>query len=154
MKYPFIPKSNKSLTAGDYWIIKLENGNYAVGLVVDIPEIKTKLRMEFIAGLLDYSNSKKPELEDLLNARIVKQGKTHVKTIGYTGKEIVGNINLESNGIEPLIQRSQIGFQPDAWIVRGYRRVRNMKRDDVEKYSVLGGWGFDMIKIFAEENKN
>ncbi len=151
MNYPFTPKSNKSLSIGDYWIIKLNNGNHAVGIVVDIPDPNAKLRMEFIAGLLDYSKPEIPEIEDLSNMKIIKQGRAHIKTIAFTGKEVVGNINLKTRGIEPLMQRSQIGFQPDALILKGYQHVRNMKRDDIDKFSVLSGWGYDMIKLFAEK---
>ena len=151
MKYPFVPKSNKFLTRGDYWLMELTNGKLAIGIVMDIPPAELKLTKQFVAGLLDWSAKEKPEIQKLKNLPILKQGKVHVKTVGFTGQEIVGNINLEELNIETQLQREQTGYQSSAVILKGYRKIRNMEREDIDKYSVLGGWGYDVIKIYAED---
>lgn len=151
MPYPFTPKSNKSLAVGDYWIITLDNHKFAIGIVVDIPSPELKLTTQFIAGLLDWSSNKAPLINDFKNRKILAQGKVHIKSIIYTGGQIVGNINLNEFQIEPLIQRSQIGYQPSALILKGYKKIRNMEWSDLEKYPVLAGWGIDIIKIEAEK---
>ena len=151
MKYPYIPKSNKSLRRGDYWLIELENGFFAVGIVVDIPPPELKLKMEFIAGLLNWKGNETPKITDLKNLKIIKQGKAHIKTIEYTGGELLGNINFKSYKIEPMLQRSQGEFQLGAQIVKGYQDIRNMEPEDIEKYSVLGTWGYNYIRLLAEK---
>jgi hypothetical protein len=38
INYPLLPKSNRSLIAGQFWAIPLKFGNYACGRVLDIPD--------------------------------------------------------------------------------------------------------------------
>ena len=150
MKYPFVPKSNKSLKIGDYWLIKLESGKYSIGIVLDIPPAEYRSRTEFVAGLLNWKEFAKPEIEKIKNFKILKQGKASVKTIKHTGREIAGNINLELHNIECLEQKNQTKYSEYTYVIKGYKKIKKMERKDSEKYETLGTWGYNFIKVLAE----
>lgn len=68
MTYPFIPKSNKKLSSGDYWVTKLSNKSYAVGVVIDVPPADLKLTREIVVGLLNWNG----KINRLINNRNLK----------------------------------------------------------------------------------
>ncbi|EKO87041.1 hypothetical protein LEP1GSC020_0876 [Leptospira interrogans serovar Grippotyphosa str. 2006006986] len=47
VKYPFVPKSNRSLIPGQFWAIPLNNGKFACGRVIAVHPFETKM---FLAG--------------------------------------------------------------------------------------------------------
>ncbi len=49
VKYPFVPKSNRSLIPGQFWAIPLNNGKFACGRVIEVHPFETKM---FLAGLV------------------------------------------------------------------------------------------------------
>jgi hypothetical protein len=96
MKYPFTPKSTRFLKSGQYWAIKLKNGKYACGVVVDLWEVDSKVNTRiFIAGLLDWVGEVKPTPDDLESAKLLEMAQAHIKTITHTGSEILGHVPLK-----------------------------------------------------------
>jgi hypothetical protein len=151
MHYPLIPKSNKRLKIGDYWIMKLSDKSYSVGIVIDIPPDDLKLTREIIVGLLNWNDKSIPKTSDLANTKISKQGHAHIKTIEYTGKEIIGNLDLIKNNISPLIMIGSYGANAREFhLMKGYKIVDKFKNSDREKYEMYGYWGYDYIKELAE----
>ena len=60
--YPFVPKSNAYLRAGQFWAVPLSDGRFGCGRVLDVPKsgdlhVPANSRM-FLAGLLDWVGSR------------------------------------------------------------------------------------------------
>jgi len=151
MTYPFIPKSNKKITPGDYWITKLSNESFAVGIVIDIPPADLKLTKEIIIGLLDWNKNSTPKIEDLRNSKILDQGHAHIKTITENSNGILGNLNLEKANIEPKILIDSYGANNTEWnLMKGYKIIKSFKESDTEKYKMASFWGYDYLNQIAE----
>jgi hypothetical protein len=131
--------------------MKLSDKSYSVGIVIDIPPADLKLTREIIVGLLNWNDKSKPNPSDLTNAQVLKQGHSHIKTIGFTGKEIIGNIDLEKQNISPLIMIGSYGANARKFhLMKGYKIVDQFKNADRKKYEMSGYWGYDYIKEIAE----
>ncbi len=152
MNYPFVPKSNKKLKKGDYWIMKLSDESYSVGIVIDIPPSDLKLTREIIVGILKWNERYIPVLNDLMNAEILEQGHAHIKTINYTGDEIVGIIDLIKYNITPLLMIGSYGANgTKSYLMKGYGIVREFKKGDRDKFEMSSYWSYDYIKEIAEK---
>ncbi|EMN51355.1 hypothetical protein LEP1GSC088_4454 [Leptospira interrogans str. L1207] len=62
VKYPFVPKSNRSLIPGQFWAIPLNNGKFACGRVIEVHPFETKM---FLAGLVNWIGEVVPKENDL-----------------------------------------------------------------------------------------
>ncbi|MET2985108.1 hypothetical protein [Aureibaculum conchae] len=151
MTYPFIPKSNKKISPGDYWVTELSNKSYAVGVVIDTPPIDLKLTREIVIGLLNWNGTEHPKLQELSNLKILKQGHAHIKTINEYSSGILGNLDFIKANIEPKILIGSYGANNSQWsLMKGYRIVGEYKRSDREKYSIVSYWGYDYFNEIAE----
>lgn len=151
MQYPFTPKSNKKLKSGDYWFIHLSDKSFAIGVVIDIPPPDLKLTREIIVGLLKWNKKQIPELKDFMNAQILEQGHVNIKTISYTGKEIIGNISLEEHNIIPLTMIGSYGANGKGFnLMKGYKIIGEFQNTDRAKFEMSGYWGYDYIQKIAE----
>lgn len=66
VKFPFIPKSNLKIEPGYFWPIKLLNGNYGCGIVLDVPRDKQPADTRtFYVGLLNWTGNLKPTIQSL-----------------------------------------------------------------------------------------
>lgn len=166
VSYPFKPKSNKLLLPGQFWGIKLSNGKYACGRVVQIPEkndlsFSTKV---FLAGLMDWVGTNPPTAESIAGGRIIKEGNSHILSIRYTSFDgmIHGFRPLDLDSIEPKLY--VVPFKKPM-ITRGYKRINlnDNQRDKIARdllitepdgfwyYKVLTGWSSTLIKAYAEK---
>ncbi|CAM1366481.1 conserved hypothetical protein [Tenacibaculum litoreum] len=158
--YPFIPKSNKKIKVGDYWVMKLSDKSNSIGVIIDIPPDDLKLTREVIIGLLDWNKAKHPKESELKNCKILSQGHAHIKAINYSGKEILGNINFKKLNISPKIMIDTYGANSnDYYLMQGYKKIRKSDFKDDELYEMSGYWGYDYIKeiaenIFVKKDKN
>ncbi|WP_299208748.1 hypothetical protein [uncultured Dokdonia sp.] len=151
MTYPFVPKSNKKISSGDYWVTKLSNKSYAVGVVIDVPPSDLKLTREIVIGLLDWNGNEIPKEVDLMNSKILKQGHAHIKTISEYSSGIIGNIDFTKSSIEPLILIGSYGANNPEWnLMKGYKIVGDYKKSDREKYGKASYWGYDYLNEIAE----
>jgi hypothetical protein len=149
--YPFIPKSNKKIKVGDYWLMKLSDDSFSVGVVIDIPPNDLKLTREIIIGLLDWNENHEPKMIDIKNSEFITQGHAHIKTIIYTGNEIVGNLNLTDLNITPKTMIDTYGANSsEYYLMKGYSKIRVSSIKDDNEYETCGYWGFDYIKEIAE----
>ena len=151
--YPFVPKSNRWLEAGQFWAIPLSNGRFACGRVLDVPReddlhIPVNTRM-FLAGLVDWSGSEPPSSDAIAASGLVDQGFAHIKAILTTGGEILGARPLMLDRIRPMRWRSHVAGGT-VWTFEGAKRLRPATDADRD-LPVIGTWGYSVIKLLAEE---
>ncbi len=96
--YPFVPRSNKNLRAGQFWAVPLTDGRFACGRVM-VPTIRIAPRVGFVAGLMDWVGHEPPTPEALAGREVLAQGHAHIKTILHTGGEVLGCRDLADDGL-------------------------------------------------------
>ena len=76
--YPFVPKSNRWLEAGQFWAVPLSDGRFACGRVLDVPrELDLHVpvaRTMFLAGLLDWVGDTPPTAAAIAGAGLLAHG--------------------------------------------------------------------------------
>jgi len=121
-RYPFRPKSRKSLQLGDFWAVPMENGQFACGRVLALPvyERGIGMRTMFVAGLMDWVGGQPPSPGDLEGSSVLEAGNAHIKMITETGGEVLGRWPL---GPEDVSKAKQV---------------------------IDGSWGFNFITRLAQ----
>ena len=71
--YPFAPKSNKHLHAGQFWAIPLGDGRFAAGRIMAVPAFGEKDTRGFVAGLMDWIGSAAPDADAFAGRAVVDQ---------------------------------------------------------------------------------
>jgi hypothetical protein len=150
--YPFSPKSNKHLQPGHFWPIKLSNGKFACGIVLDVPGPGTIGTKMFLAGLLDWTGDQKPSQEELgsTTLKILDQGNAHIKTIFVQHEAIEGCIALENSGIQIEEQVLAMYIFTGSKVMKGYNAVRTATPEDHSSLSNRSTWGYGVIYLCAE----
>ncbi len=152
-RYPFVPKSNAYLRAGQFWAVPLSDGRSACGRVLDVPlledpHVPVNSRM-FLAGLLDWVGPRRPTDESIGGARLIAQGFAHIKAILTTGGEILGWRDLAADAIVPERWRSHVAGGT-VWLYEGAHRLRPATDDDRD-LPVMGTWGYSVLRWLAEQ---
>jgi hypothetical protein len=114
--YPFIPKSNAYLRAGQYWGIPLADGRFACGRVM-VPTTRIGARVGFVAGLMDWVSQEPPTATAIAGCGVLDQGHAHIKTILHTGSAVLGVRGLEQDGLVP---------EPDPDSTYGFRFMERL----------------------------
>lgn len=148
-KYPFVPKSTKSLIPGQFWAVPLSDGTFACGRVIALKSGRYSARA-FLAGLLDWHGSKPPTEEDIVGRKTLRQGHAHIKTIVETGGFILGYRALELDGIEPGLFLSQSGAHVNCRLQRGFETLRPATPAEQATLPTLTTWGLQVIRVEAE----
>jgi hypothetical protein len=144
--YPFVPKSNKHLSPGDFWAIPLKDGTFGAGIVLELyPKGRPGAKVAFLAGLLDWHGTSMPTCESIAGSCTLKQGVAHILAVTQTGGVIIGNRALQLDGIEPWV------FINGNLIQRGFTELRESERKDAGSYPSLSWWGYDVIQIYANK---
>jgi hypothetical protein len=102
--YPFTPKSNRYLRAGQFWAVPLSDGRFACGRVM-APTSDIGARVSFIAGLMDWVCDTPPTGPALAGRAVLDQGSAHVKTIVHTGGQVLGWRDLDADGLVAVHDR-------------------------------------------------
>lgn len=151
--YPFVPKSNRWLEAGQFWAVPLSDGRFACGRVLDVPwepDIHVLVsRKTFLAGLLDWVGDAPPTEEAIAGAGLFAQGFAHVKAITTTGGDVLGQRDLEADEIVPALWRSHEGGGT-VWVYEGARRLRAATATDRD-LPLMTTWGYSVISVLAEQ---
>lgn len=118
--YPFVPKSNRKLVAGQFWAIPLPSGRFGCGRVMAIPAFGGSDRVGFIAGLMDWHAESVPADSDLSGMSLLAQGKTRFEAISQSGwrGQVLGERPLSADGlvaIDPEDGRAGASFQMWGW---------------------------------------
>ena len=150
--YPFVPKSNRWLLAGQFWAVPLSDGRFGCGRVLDVPRKPdihvTVARTIFLAGLLDWVDDVPPTGAAIAGAALVAQGFAHIKAITTTGGDVLGHRDLDEDGIVPAMWRSHEGGGT-VWVYEGVRRLRPATAAD-RALPVMTTWGYSVISVLAE----
>ena len=152
-RYPFVPKSNAHLRAGQLWSVPLSDGRFGCGRVLDVPRsgdlhVPANTRM-FLAGLLDWVGPRPPTDQSIAGARLDAQGFAHIKTILTTGGEVLGWRDLAADAIVPQRWRSHVAGGT-VWVYEGARRVRPATGDDRD-LPVMSTWGYSVLQLLADQ---
>ncbi len=150
-KYPFIPKSNAKLEVGEFWAIKLSNGKYACGIVLDLPN-KNESKKEFFAGLLDWKGDNKPNSIVLEHSslKILRQGEAHIKTFLDKEEAILGKIDIDKANLILPFELNCGSYSIHSRVLQGYSIIRKATNKDYEILSNRSTWGYNVINILAE----
>lgn len=150
--YPFTPKSNAKLKAGQFWPIKLSNGYFAAGVVLAVPDKGVADTKTFFAGLLNWVGKSKPTKAELEASHIelLEQGKAHIKTITTDGEQIEGEVHLEKCAIDILQEVDSAVHSEYSQILKGFNIIGKANPSDHERLKTQSTWGFNVINIKAK----
>jgi hypothetical protein len=150
--FPLVPKSNSKLLPGYFWPIKLSNGHYACGVVLEIPLKAMKLSRTFYAGLLNWTGEQKPTKEKLetFKLKIIKQGIAHIKTITSRNESIEGHIDLGMLNIEVLPVVDCGAYSHNSYVMKGFSVLRKATPEDHQMLKTQSTWGYNVINIEAD----
>jgi hypothetical protein len=150
--YPFEPRSNAHLEAGQFWGIPLSDGRFACGRVLAVPRSPDPAypvnARTFLAGLLDWVGDAPPTSASIAGATSRAQGFVHIKAIRENGGVVLGTRPLELDGIEPGQWLSH-PIDRVTWVYAGATPIRPAGLDDAG-LPVIEGWGFKLIERLAE----
>lgn len=141
--YPFIPKTTSKVQVGDFWAIRLDDGRYAAGRVLQLLD-----RVTVLGCILDWSSDKPPSVESIAGARIAEAGKMHLPlTVMDCGEGILGNRALELDEIDlPLFRSHSHG--PGQLLLEGATNVGSASKED-QNLPTLTTWGFAYARLRA-----
>ncbi len=149
--YPYVPRSNARLVAGEFWAIPLARGRYACGVVVGVartggPSLFAPSNRAFVAGLLDWDGATAPTGAAVAGAGLVAQAVAHVKAITETGGAILGRV---ATPIEPLSWRTTRRPDAEPWVYAGIEPVRPAGPDDLG-LPIVAAVGYGYLRHLAE----
>jgi len=126
VKFPFEPRSTKSLEPGHYWCISLRTGRFAAGVVVAHARRLAKRDTRLLCiGLLNWVGDKPPTPPALSSVDLLEYAFTHVRSIQQNGRFILGKVEPRW-GVEQELDFGQLAG------------------------SVVPGWGLSFIHHRAE----
>jgi hypothetical protein len=101
IRYPFVPKTNAHLAAGQFWSIPLSDGRFACGRVLRVDrEVKTYgARAMFVGALLDWVGTEPPTSDAIAGRSVLQVCRAYVRTISEPGGAVLGERPLELDGI-------------------------------------------------------
>jgi hypothetical protein len=111
--YPFVPRSNASLTPGQFWSIPLSDGRFACGRVLAIDrQARYGAKTMFVGGILDWVGDSPPTADSIAGRRVLEIGKGHVRVIAESGGAILGERPLDADAVvDPATVNSYWGFR-------------------------------------------
>jgi hypothetical protein len=148
--YPFIPKSTAYMKEGQFWDIPLSNGQYACGRVLQFDYSTGKRNSKsFLAGLLDWMGETPPSSNAIYGAKLLEQGRAHIKTIEFNKGLIRGFRPLELDNITPLLELSHMPVN-DCRLMKGFESLRLATIEEQKTLYIGSSWGLGIISILAE----
>jgi hypothetical protein len=100
--YPFIPKTNTHLRAGQFWSIPMSDGRFGCGRVLRADTGRpTGGRTRFIGAILDWVGDDPPSSDAIAGSPVLAVGNTHVAAISFGGGAVLGERPLTADAIEP-----------------------------------------------------
>jgi hypothetical protein len=124
-RYPFIPKSNRSLRPGQYWSIPLSDGRFAAGRVTVVPAFGPTDRVGVVIALMDWSGDHEPTDADIAGLAVLEgQAKSRFEAISKNGGRVLGLRPLDLDGIVPIDPMDlRVGSKHRVW---GWRTIFNL----------------------------
>jgi hypothetical protein len=122
--YPFTPKSNRYLQAGQFWALPFKDGRFACGRVLLVPAFGPTDRIGIVVGLLDWVGDAPPTSVSISGRPVLEEAKRRFEAIANTGGEVLGHRALEDDGIVPEHSNELgIGVPERVW---GWRTILNI----------------------------
>jgi hypothetical protein len=155
--YPFEPKSITYLRAGQFWAVPLSDGRFGCGRVLHVPsssDPEPSLYLNtrtFLAGLMDWSGDGPPTAGAIAGCNLLDQGRVHVAAITDTGSKILGQRELELDGLSGLLEVSHRGGGT-VWLYEGGRCLRAATGQERQSLPVMSVWGRQVIALLAERH--
>ena len=148
--YPFVPKSNRWLVAGQFWAVPLADGRFASGRVLQVHGSHTfGGSRAFFGGLHDWVGDALPTAEAIGGTGLVAYGVMHIKAITQTGGPILGCRPLEADGLAiPFLASGEGG--PTTCLLRGADAIAPLPQEQWGSLPVLGYWGYTVIQDLAD----
>lgn len=155
--YPFEPKSIALLRTGQFWAVPLSDGRFGCGRVLCVPSpsdpqpslyLNTRI---FLAGLMDWSGDEPPTARAIAGCKLLEQGRVHVAAVTDTGSKILGQRDLELDGLSGLLQVTHRGGGT-AWLYEGGKRLRAATGEERQTLPVMSVWGRRVIVLLAERH--
>jgi hypothetical protein len=87
--------------------------------------------------------------EAIAGCEILAQGRMHVAAISGIGSVILGQRDLERDGLTGLRQVSHRGGGT-VWLYQGGQRLRLATADECRTLPVMSVWGRQVIQVLAE----
>ncbi|MEU8820426.1 hypothetical protein [Actinoplanes sp. NPDC048796] len=116
MGYPFVPRSNRFLAAGQFWALPLSDGGFACGRVMAVPAFGAKDRVGVVVGLMDWTADVPPTYESIAGHGILEQAKSRFEAISSTGGQVLGVRPLDLDGLVPVLFNEQhVGAVDRVW---------------------------------------
>lgn len=140
LTYPYVPKTTAKVQPGDFWEIRLADGRYGAGRVLQIVD-----RVTILGAILHWSNDAPPTMNTIAGASVAFAGKMHLRlTLEDCGNGICGNRPLEADSIEiPMFRSHAEG--PGQRLLHGTIDVGPVP-DDAKHLPVISTWGFGSAK--------
>ncbi len=122
--YPFTPKSNRYLQAGQFWALPLKDGRYGCGRVLVVPAFGPTDRTGVVVGLLDWVGDAPPTSAAISGRPVLEEAKARFEAIANTGGEVLGHRPLEDDGIVSEYPKElAVGVSERVW---GWQTILNL----------------------------
>jgi len=136
---------------GAFWDMRLSDGWYGVGVVLQLnPHADKQRGRMFLGGVLDFVSHRIPSADHLKSARLLSQGFAHLKVITENGGMVRGVIDLDALRIRPYICRD-IDYVPLAKAVIGYYTANVEAGKSIADYPVVSTWGYKVPWHLADK---
>jgi len=150
--YPFRPRSTSSLRAGQFWAIRLSDGRFGCGRVIQVGgDMLPTPNRSFFGGLHDWVSDVPPTADSIASSAFLAWGVMHIRAITETGGDILGLRELAADNVKPPTLASAVGG-PGMTVLEGARSIRPASREEWGQFPVLGYWGYDFIRSLAEQH--
>lgn len=144
------PKSARDLKPGQFWGIRLDDGRYGCGRVLQVGGDRLPTpRVSFFGGLMNWVGERPPTDTEIANAPVLAFGVMHLRAITRVGTGVLGERALELDAIDVPTLLSAMGGD-GCLVLRGAQAIRRADPSEWGRYPVLGFWGYDYIKQLAE----
>ena len=107
-------------------------------------------RRSFLAGLMNWDGDGPPTAEGLAGCELLAQGWAHVRTIQANGRLVLGQRDLDLDGIRGLLQVTHRGGGRTVMVYEGATPLREASREEAATMELLGTWGVGFISKLAE----
>jgi hypothetical protein len=100
---------------------------------------------------MDWSGDEPPTAQAIAGYKLLEQGRAHVAAITDTGSKILGQRDLELDGLPGLLQVSHLGGGT-VWLHEGGRHLRAATDQERQTLPVMSVWGRQVVVLLAERH--
>lgn len=153
--YPFTPKSNRYVIAGDFFAVPLSDGRFCAGQVLSIPDSESAPDVgtstkTIVVGLLDWVGVEPPTSTQVAGRAILDWGSCHIMTITELhGGQILGSAPVDTRALPDYLRLSH-RWGGTVWLYRNGALIGTATTEQIESLPVMSAWGYRVISVLAE----